>query len=85
MAPKRVTSVGSVGVYFRGSAPGQHSSKETSQRCRAVDGSASDLTVYLTDNDVFLPLRQQAGGISTYCHAVIVTKTMLNDLRILSA
>ena len=42
ITPKRLTSGG---VYLRGLAPGQHFSKETSQRWRAVGGNAT----YLAD------------------------------------
>ena len=32
------------GVHFRGLAPGQHSSEETSQRWRAIGDTVTDLT-----------------------------------------
>ena len=41
ITPKRVTSGR---AHFRGSAPGQHSSEETSQRWRAVGDKCADLT-----------------------------------------
>ena len=41
ITPKRVTSGG---IHLRGLAPGQHSSKETSQWWRAVGDTVSDLT-----------------------------------------
>ena len=38
MTPKRVTSGG---AHLRGSVPGQHSSEETSQRCRVIGDTVS--------------------------------------------